>query len=364
VQFVSKPIAPPYADGTKCLVRDLATHLARYEAHVMSVPDATLPGVVCHPVYRGSGAYAPSLTQNARAALWLASRRPAAALWHFVFAPNPRTGTIARALRRLRRVPTLQTVASPPRDFERPSRLIFGDIVVAQSHWTARSLREAFEREGVSPPAIEVIPPPAPVIAPPSDHALAAVRARLGVDAGAPLFVFPGDLEIGGGAEFVLGLAEGLAERVPGARVVVAYRDKTPAARELAARLSAGAANAVRFEPNVADIHALLGAATAVLFPVSDLYGKVDLPIVLLEAFGLGTPVVALAAGPLLDLVGATLLPREPSNWLELLSRLAVDRELWAARSAQGREAAAALSPASTAASYERLYDGLLRRAD
>src|SRR5690349_17154510 len=96
VQFVSKPIGPPFYDGTKCLVRDVALHLRRYESVVMVPPGVTSlgyapcagnPGVSAARVYAGAGAYAPALADNARAAAFLAFRANAP-LFHFVFAPN------------------------------------------------------------------------------------------------------------------------------------------------------------------------------------------------------------------------------------------------------------------------------------
>jgi hypothetical protein len=137
VLFVSKPITPPYHDGTKCLVRDISMNLARYDAVVMSTPAGTgnepNPRVRAVPVYGAAGAFTPSLVDNGRAALWLmlASR---ADLWHFVFAPNARTSAIGRFTSRARRAPVVQTVASPPRVFD-PAHL-FGDAIVVQSHWT------------------------------------------------------------------------------------------------------------------------------------------------------------------------------------------------------------------------------------
>ena len=34
-------------------------------------------------------------------------------------------------LKRIRGVPVVQTIASPPRDFDKPQTLLFGDVVVA-----------------------------------------------------------------------------------------------------------------------------------------------------------------------------------------------------------------------------------------
>jgi glycosyltransferase involved in cell wall biosynthesis len=157
-------------------------------------------------------------------------------------------------------------------------------------------------------------------------------------------------------------MSRGLAEKVPGAKIVVAYRDKTPKAHDRAKELAAKSdPNIVRFACNVPDIHALVKAATAVLFPVDDLYGKVDLPIVLLEAFRLDTPVVALDEGPLASLDGALLLGNDERDWLSAAERLAGDGSFREKLSEQGRRAIERhYQPREVARAYEDIYFELL----
>jgi phosphatidylinositol alpha-1,6-mannosyltransferase len=100
-----------------------------------------------------------------------------------------------------------------------------------------------------------------------------------------------------------------------------------------------------------------------VLFPVDDLYGKVDLPISLLEAMQIGVPVVGLSEGPLADLEGTVRIPpRDP----RALSRAAVELVKNAAHRAsvtsEARLAVAARYAAPVvAAAYERVYDTVRR---
>lgn len=311
---------------------------------------------VSHPVYGTSGKFSPGLRQNLSAALFLLTRRRAD-IWHFVFAPNPRSSQVGALLKKLRKVPTIQTIASPPRSFADPGQLLFGDICVAQSAWTQKQFTASLRAAEIAR-RVEVIFPPAPDIERPSDERCKKERARLGLHADQPLFVYPGDLEVSDGAALVVGWAREIAERVPEARVVVAYRDKTSRAEGVVAQLRERAdSNLVTFERNVPDIHALVATSTAVLFPVDDLYGKVDLPIVLLEAMRFGTPVVALDEGPLASLSGALRLPNDARNWLEAVARLASDREFRSGIVAQADRALVEhYAPELVARKYEALY--------
>src|SRR5215468_4294538 len=89
VLFVSKPIAPPWHDGSKNLVRDVAAHLERAEPTVLSTPGAPSvgPRVTMEPIYAESGRFAPALSANARVMRRLLRGDPHD-IWHFVFAPN------------------------------------------------------------------------------------------------------------------------------------------------------------------------------------------------------------------------------------------------------------------------------------
>ena len=339
VQFVSKAIAPPFRDGSKCLVRDLCLHLKDVEPHVLGTETALAElgnAAKVHAVYGGASRYAPTLLSNARAFAWLlASEAPD--LFHFVFAPNPRTSGALRLLRQWTGVPCVQTIASAPRAFTHPDRLLCGDVVVAQSEHTAARAKAAFAERGLPAPPLEVIPPPAPDLGGgPKQRSLAA-RAELGLGPDAPLFVYPGDLEVSGGARFTLELARRAEGALASATFLIAYRRKTAEAERHRAELEASAApGRVLFRAELDDLHAVLSAATAVLLPVDDLYGKVDLPIVLLEALSLGVPVVVLDWGPLSELEGASHLPPEPRDWLELLAALAQNPSLRAELGSRG----------------------------
>lgn len=370
VLFVSKPIAPPFHDGSKCLVRDVAQHLTRVAPIVLSTPGAPplIAAAGALPVrsvaaYGAPGAFTPAFSANLRAAAWVLLRSRAS-VWHFVFAPNARTSSAGKLLRRVRGVPVVQTIASPPRSFADPQALFFGDVLVAQSAWTRRAIETSYEGSGMRAPRIEVIPPPVPDLSPPSTAEIAAVRRDLGLTPEQRYLLYPGDLETSSGAEATAALAERVPNALPGVVTVFAYRRKSARAPEVATRLAARLPPAhTRFLENAPHILALLAGAAAVVFPVDDLWGKVDLPIVLLEAMALGVPVVVLDQGPLQDLGGVLKVPSlDPVHWLAEISALLADPARCAALSAGQRAALVERHAAAVVArAYEDLYLELAR---
>ncbi|HEX7671642.1 MAG TPA: glycosyltransferase family 4 protein [Polyangiaceae bacterium] len=370
VLFVSKPIVAPFFDGTKCVVRDVATHLARYAPIVMGTalpPGPELaaraggPAVRVASVYGAGGSYAPSLAENARAAVWLLALSRAE-VWHFVFAPNPRTSLTGRLARAVRRVPVLQTVASPPASFS--PDLFFGDVVVAQSAFTASHIGRCFRDAGRAPPRVEVIPPPIGHLRERTGDEISRVRRTLDLTQGAPVFVYPGDLEVSRGAETVAEAVGPIVKELPDAVVVFACRPKTADAprieQALRSRLNP---RSVRFARET-DLLALLATTSVVLFPVDDLRGKVDLPIALLEAMKLGVPVVAVDRGPLSELEGVERVPvGDAASLARAATRLVRDTNHRAELVARARTAVERRYEARmVAGAYECLYDDLLRR--
>ncbi len=308
-------------------------------------------------VYANAGNFKPRAGDNARAATWLALKSRAD-VWHFVFAPNPKSSAMGRALSRLRGVKVVQTIASPPRSFESIHRLLFGDVVVAQSQWTRQSALSAYQAAGRAGPRIEVIPPPVARQQPRSHQARAELRRQLEISPDAKIFVYPGDLEVSAGARTVASSVAELSELVPEAVTVFAYRAKTPRARRVADELARELADLpVRFSCELADVLVLVSDCEAVLFPVDDLWGKVDIPIVLLEAMDLGIPVIALDQGPLKDLASVEKIS-EPSagQLVAAVQRLQSPGHREEVVSAQRAEIEESHRAEVIAAKYEALY--------
>jgi glycosyltransferase involved in cell wall biosynthesis len=253
----------------------------------------------------------------------------------------------------------VQTVASPPRHFRGLSRLLFGDEIVVQSRATESSLIAAARAEGFALPALSVIPPPVPALTAPSAEAVQQARRELDLAPGDRVVLYPGDLEVSSGAEATRALVEPLCQRFPDVVVVFAYRNKTPAAAERAAVLKqALQGRRVRITDRVANMHALLAASDIVIFPVDDLWGKVDQPIVLLEALQLGTPCLVLDHGPLKDLEGAGKLATiDTREWLEAIAGLLASNEERERVVARGRSAASRVYASGVVArAYEAIY--------
>jgi glycosyltransferase involved in cell wall biosynthesis len=366
VLFVSKPVVPPWNDGSKNLVRDIATHLTRARSTVLTTPGATTLGerVAQEPIYRSGGEFAPALSANARVLARLVTG-DANDVWHFVFAPNRASSSAARFAIRVRRAAgwkgkVVQTIASAPLQFRDAPRMLFGDRIVALSEWMRARLIGA----GAPAENISVIPPCAAAPVAPTPEDVARVRARYALGGG-PIFVYPGDYEVSTGATTVARAASMVLGSVPEATLVFACRSKTK--RAAASRDAAIAATGEGLESRVVhvgeidDLHGLLGAASVVAFPVDDLYGKVDVPLVVLEALALGVPLVLARGGPLETVIAARFVePADPGALAREIVELSTHPDAARELGERGRrEYGARFSPRVVAAQHDALYEEL-----
>ena len=358
VLFVSKPVMPPWNDGSKNLVRDVASHVTRILPTVMVAPGAPSlgPRVTREPVYGLAGRFAPGANTLVMNRLLFG---PPLDAWQFVFAPNVASSSAARvpiAAQRARgwKGQVVQVVASRPKDFGSVRSLLFGDRIVVMSEWT----KERMVESGVAADRMVVIPPCAESPAPKSHDEVSAFRAAHGLGDG-PIVLYPGDLEFSTGALTFARAAGEILRRVPGARIVFACRPKTARAAGVEVELRAAlepVAEWVTFLGEVPDMPLVLAAADVVVFPVDDLYGKVDLPIVLLEALALRKHVVVADGGPLPELGAVTVVPpREPQALADAVERL-LDEDVQA--HADGIRSAwhERFRPEVVAAAYDALY--------
>lgn len=365
ILLVSKPVAPPWNDGSKNLVRNLALGMQRHEPRVLGRRGAAvdLPRGRVEPVYPASaGGFAPALADNARVLgrLLVGGR---ADLWHFFFAPNPRTSAVGRAAARLRRMRTVQTVCSAPRAHTDVRSLLFADVTVVLSRHTERMLRDA----GVPAEVLRRIPPAIEPLAPPGEEVRVGVRRGFGLPVDAPLVVYPGDLEFGGGAEVSIDALAGLGRR--DAHLAMACRAKTAAAREQERRLRVlaerrGLGTRITWIGETPRIHDLLGAADVVVLPSASLYAKMDHPLVLLEAMSMERAVIVArgtAAEELAEEGGATAVAPRADAVASAVGALLDDAD---ARLALGKRAREHVirhhDRGGMARAYETVYDALL----
>jgi phosphatidylinositol alpha-1,6-mannosyltransferase len=319
VLFVSKPIAPPFDDGTKNLVRDLAEALDG-EAEVLVPEGAEGPGrrAVFGPREAG---HALSSAGALRLVTHLLTA-PLPPVLHWVFTPSGRSAALPALIARARRRPAVWTIPSRPAPGWR-----FGSLDgVARLFVFSAGTRAALVEAGAPAERVEVIAPWLRAVEVPSAERVARARSLFGLPGRVTLFA--GDLGEGrGGGELLEAFAE---VRTPDDRLIIAARPKGQGARAARRRFvervrALGVGAQVRVEGAVSDMAALLAVSDVVALPAQRLDAKVDVPLVLLEALSLGRPVLVAegsSAAVLAERGAAVAAPATPEGIGAALVRL------------------------------------------
>lgn len=356
--LVSKPLRPPFRDGSTVLIRDLVLHTA---------PERPLVylGDPAHPLRPGDHVldhapmgYSPGLLAKLRVLVALLHPARRKLPVHLCFTPNPITSRAVALLRLLQpRRLLVQSIMSAHGCEQWTGLLRPLDAIVVLSDHTARRLTGA----GVPPDKLHRIYPAVAAVPVDDPQQVAARRTVL----------YAGDLDHAV-ATRLIAVARALAGR-PDWTLTIACRPKAEgdaAARAhlqhaLAPELASGR---VVLQGEVADMDALLRGASLQLYAADHVRRKVDLPLVLLEGMARGVPVLVVDADPVRELLLAgqrhqlapgRAAPADPEGFARAAVALCEAPALHAASAAAAALAAREFSLAAMVRCYGALHDAL-----
>jgi glycosyltransferase involved in cell wall biosynthesis len=373
VAVLSRAVGPPWADGS------INTHVAWARA----MPDVEFRwfgSAGWRPTeanFRASGSGATDnswgTSQKLRFVTWFAATR--ADLFHLAFYPQPGALRMLRPLLAIKRRPVVQTVQAAF------SPLTPVEPLLVSRHLVAASARIARELVAVVP-GLDVT-----VVYPAVERSLVETVAcedsrkpddtevlrSVGVEEGRRALLYAGNWSERLGVAEALEVFAGIAHDVDDVDLVVANRvslRSTHAHAEARVRsvfearvAELGIASRIHVVGLLPDFRRIIAASSALLFPALDLReGKLDLPLVVLEAIALGVPVGLYDIAPLDEFpfasAGAVVPPGDRTSLTAMLSELLTDRESHGRAAAAGRALALeCFDPASRASLLRGVYE-------
>lgn len=373
VAVLSRAVGPPWADGS------INTHVAWARA----LPDiefrwfgsASWKPTEANFRAGGSGAADNSwdASQKLRFAAWLARTR--ADLFHLVFYPQPATLRMLRPLLTAKRRPLVQTVQAAFEPSTPVAPLLVSRHLVAASGRIARELQAAV-------PGLDVT-----VVYPAVERSLVATAALdeasrvavlrgLGVAEGRRVALYAGNWSERLGVGEALEVFAAVARTVDDVDLVVANRLSLRGSQaEEEARVRAvfdarvaelGIGARVHVVGLLPDFRRVIAASSALLFPALDLReGKLDLPLVVLEAVALGVPVALYDIAPIDEFAfataGAVAASGDRTGLAASLTELLAVPAAYARAAAAGRAMAVEhFDPASRAPLLRGVYERAL----
>lgn len=356
--IISKPLRPPFRDGSTVLLRDLVRHMPATRA-LAYLGDPAAPLRPADLVIGAPAAgYAPGLGDKLRA-LMAMIWRPSLPV-HLSFTPGRATSTVVSILRRLQpRRLFVQSLMSSHGAEGWAELLRPLDAVVALSRGTAARLHAA----GVPAAKVVTIHPAVAAVAADPPSAVAARRRLL----------YAGDLDPEIGARLIA-LARATADT--GWSLTIACRPKAEGDAEARAHLRTAlagdlASGRVELLAEVADMDALYRRSAVQLYAATHTRRKVDLPLALLEGLARGVPAAIVDVSPAAELltVGRELglsaglaVPAAPDAFARAVADLVRGDTVPACSDAAAALAVRAFSLSQMASRYDALYTDLESR--
>jgi len=339
--IVSKPLVPPWSDGTKKLVRDLAASLDDYQLQVFTSKKQPFPGsqIDSIPIYSDSGKYNPAFFENLKVFRYLAGRSSHVDLIHFFFSPNPISSGAVKWILKRKRQKSIQTICSCPKSFENFRRYVVTDYLITLSDYA----KDNIKKEGFQ--SVERIYPGIDLEAYQPNPQNAMVQ-KLGLKKES-VVLYVGDYEFSGAHEDVLQAARKALNENSDTKFVFACRNKTARAAQLEKETKSkaqdlGIHTQIIFLNEIDSFKDLLDLASIVIFPARSLFRKMDIPLTLLEALALEKPIIISDIPPLNEImkaeVGLLVPPGNVQRLSEAISKLLQNPSQRIAFGKRGRE--------------------------
>lgn len=303
VLYVTRPMVPPWHEGSKNLVWHLASSLKRFEPHLLTMPLGSYPktmnNIKWHPVYSQQTL---TLLQKGRLLRFLySSRLQKVDLLHNYFVPSLMTSRLLSFSQRKHQLPIVQTVPSLPQvelTTQQAKQLFYGDAVVVYSSDSAEKLKKLGVNQvvqinvGVRFEKIEQ--------AQRNDQ----LRKSLGCEEDSVMILFSGEYTRLGAIDRLRQIIPAVLDQSAKAHFVIACRLLLPTDLPIKQQLQAdikkwGLADRVHFVGEVDDFSTLLQSSDIFIFPVSDMKGKIETPLTLIESMAAKLPVMTTDIYPL-----------------------------------------------------------------
>lgn len=296
VLLATRPLVPPWDEASKNFAYFLAKSVTDAELTVLTTPEKLigLPATVTQePLYASA-----ELGFGAKLNLlrYLRNRRRDFDVTHYLFTPARKNALIIRNLAKPTKGKTIQTVATIREDIYSPEELrtlLFADVLVTYTERSKKRLQElGFSDVRHIYPGIdlELYKPKGK-----DPDMLEAFRFT----AEDFIVVYPGEYSRLGATDLLVESLMHHFNRYPDSALRFIFACRVKNAPDIAKKKEIHAAldaadllSKVAFSDTVYDMPALYNLADLVVFPIGNMTGKFDVPLVIVEAYACGKPVI------------------------------------------------------------------------
>ena len=374
VLLATRPLVPPWDEASKNFAYFLARNISspEIEVHILTTPKelANLgERVVAHPLYKTKSVAAKhSFLEKALLPIYLFFQGFRYDIIHYLFTPTRFNAFILKNFI-FGRTRTIQTVATLREDLYKTTNLralFFADKLVTYTERTKEKLKNlGFHNVACIYPGIDL----EKFRPQPKDP---QVLAQLGFNEKHFIVSYAGEYARLGATDMIADAFIDFFQKNPetNIRLVFPGRVKNAADAEMKAKIeklftAAHLLQYVHFPPSIImDIVGLYNTSDLILFPVANLEGKFDVPLVIIEAYACGRPVILSDLPQFREFTNERICVTIPKDsGAKLIESVAYLKDNQAVREALGREARAFVKQhfdlKNTAMQYENIYNSL-----
>lgn len=295
ILFITRPMVPPWHEGSKKLVWMIASKLNKLEPQLLTssqteqLPNNSL--VTWHFVYKTADL---KLTEKIRLLFFLFGRMPKVDILHSYFVPSIITSKLLKAVQRWYKLPMIQTVPALPRFELTPElckHLFYGDFIVTYSQKTANYLANLGVKNVHH---VDVGMNLAKYKNAKWDE---TIRKQFGCHVDDVMVLFSGEYTRLGAIERLQEIIPFVLRQTTNVYFIIACRILIPKDMEVESELKQWVidneyTNHVYFVGEVPYFAELLKSSDVFIFPVTNMKGKIETPLTIIEAMAAGLPVI------------------------------------------------------------------------
>lgn len=296
ILFVSRPLSPPWDEASKNLAFFLAKNIRRFSLTVM-VRDFLSDfseNVSQAKVYKTSEIRNFGIAEKLRSLFFQWKSRNNFDIHHYFFTPTRLNTFLIKKLLVSEKTKTIQTVATLREDLWSDAdlkKLMFADEIITYSDYSKKRL----EKLGFS--NVNKIYPGIDLELYRKENKDQALLSELGISENDFVLVFPGEYVRLGAVDLIVEAFREVQKTIPASKLVLACRIKNEGDRKKQAEISdkiqaQRISEKVIFVDTFSEMRKIYNLSDVILFPVSDMKGKFDVPLVIPEAQACEKPVV------------------------------------------------------------------------
>ncbi len=297
ILLATRPLVPPWDEASKNFAYFLAKSVTKHHMSILTTPTwlSDLPANVTQiPCYAKDEL---DFSEKLRLLASLRKLRGKYDITHYLFTPTRKNTSLINFFSRPTRGKTIQTVATLREDIYGPKQLkqlLFAHHIVVYSDYSRNRLKHiGFHNVSRIYPGVDL-----DFYHPQVKDSEAMAFFKLSSEDF--VVMYPGEYARLGATDMLASWLIDYFQKYPDSNMkfifacrVKKHEDDQQKKSEIVKRFKeAGILDRVRFTDTYADMPKLYNLADVVVFPVNDMRGKFDVPLVIIEAYACGKPVI------------------------------------------------------------------------